>query len=51
MRYLAYRDGSGPRGWSVIEEDGTEDGRLVASSLVEADAERIVRLLNDEEAA
>ena len=50
MRYLVYRDGKGPRGWSVIEDDGTEDGRLVASALVEADAERIVRLMNSEEA-
>lgn len=34
------------RCWAVIEEDGSEDGRLVASHMTQQDAERVASLLN-----
>ena len=37
------------RCWSVVEDDGSEDGRLVCRELIEADARRIAKLLNDED--
>jgi len=48
-KYVTYRATLDPRGWLVLEEDGTDDGRLVADHLVEADARLIVALLNQHE--
>ncbi len=51
-KYIAYK--SAPksltsRGFLVIEEDGSVDGRTMASELSEEDAVHIVNLLNKEE--
>ena len=54
MKYEAYKN-TPPRGWpehrcwEVYENNGTEDGRLVAQGLVEDDCKRIVALLNASE--
>lgn len=53
MKYEAYNSGDSKktkRTWAVWENDGSEDGRLVASQLTEADCKRIVNLLNEDEA-
>lgn len=54
QKYIAYnsggmtRKGTHPdRTWQVIEENGTEDGRLVAGDMIERDAKLVTRLLND----
>jgi hypothetical protein len=48
MRYIAYQDrpDTKPRPWCLIEEDGSEDGRLVASELTKADAHNIARVMS-----
>lgn len=52
MKYEAYQATTRrKRGWQVMEHDGTEDGRLVAGDLTDADCELIVRLLNIEHCA
>ena len=53
MKFEAYRDGGDPkrkiqRCWSVVENDGSEDGRLVGSTMTEEDARRIAGLLNQD---
>lgn len=50
-RYEAYQDGNPERTdrcWSVFENDGTIDGRLVGSNMVEEDAARIAVMLNED---
>ena len=47
--YIAYRDGRGDRGWSVIKEDDTQDGLLVGSGLTQEYAEKIAGLLNKDQ--
>lgn len=49
-RFEAYQDQHPriPRCWSVWENDGSEDGRLVAGSMTLSDAELVARLLNDQ---
>ncbi|MEE8615529.1 MAG: hypothetical protein V3T11_10005 [Roseateles sp.] len=49
-RYEAYHGNRRKnRGWQVMENDKTEDGRYVAGDLTEDDCNRIVRLLNADE--
>ena len=48
-KYIGYEAGRGERCWMIIEDDGSEDGRIVASDLTEADCARIVTLLNADE--
>lgn len=49
MRALPPKGHHKSRSWSVTEEDGSEDGRVVCWGLTKADAVRIVRLLNEDE--
>jgi hypothetical protein len=48
-KYTAYRDGDPTktkRCWSVFEDDGSQDGRLVATKMTEEDALKVAALLN-----
>jgi hypothetical protein len=51
-RYITYQSGNPEhtkRCWCVLEEDGTEDGRLVADTMTEEDARHVTQLLNKHE--
>lgn len=49
MRFETYRTSSRHLdGWAVIELDGSEDGRWVCGQMIEEDAVRIARLLNED---
>lgn len=47
MAYKAVRLTARP--WMLLELDGSVDGRVVGDHMTEADCERIVRLLNQDE--
>lgn len=49
-KYEAYEATSRrKRGWQLMENDGSEDGRLVAGDMTEGDCKRCARLLNADE--
>lgn len=46
MRFEAVEENKRARGWAVWENDGSEDGRLVAGNMKENDAKLVASLLN-----